>query len=352
MATSGSFTTNYYNQAAYAFSWNRASYSIQNNTTTINWTLTAIDYQSSTHFYYRRKTYVNVAGERRYTQGDGTIKPTNGQTIASGTVTINMNSDGTGSFSADAGGAIYVVDVNCTGSGTWTLDTIPRYTSITSFSVSKVSGSTSSLKFNWATANTIDYLWYSTNGGSTWIGYDVSDGTTGSFNVTGLNANTTYSCKIRVRRKDSQLTTDSSTVSQTTYDIARISSASNFNFSSNATLNITNPAGISQTITMKIGSTTILTRSASTGANTITFTQAELDNIYKKFGSANSVSIVYSITSGQTATVTCTLTGVAKTIHIGVNNASKRGQVWIGVNGVPKRAVVWIGVNGVAKRCI
>jgi len=98
-----------------------------------------------------------------------------------------------------------------------TLDNIPRYTSITSFTVAK--RNETSLTFNWSTADTVDYVYYSTDNGSNWTGYDVTDGTSGSFNVSGLSPNTTYNCKLRVRRKDSQLTTDSSTVSQTTYKV-------------------------------------------------------------------------------------------------------------------------------------
>lgn len=91
----------------------------------------------------------------------------------------------------------------------------PAYTSITSFNVSKINET--SLRFSWGTEHIIDYLWYSTNDGANWTGYDVSDGTSGSFDVGGLSPNTTYNCKIRVRRRDSQLTTDSGRVSQTTY---------------------------------------------------------------------------------------------------------------------------------------
>lgn len=98
-----------------------------------------------------------------------------------------------------------------------TLETIPRQTSISSFTVSK--RNETSLTFNYQTADIIDYVYYSTDNGSTWTGYDVTDGTSGSFVVSGLSPNTTYNCKLRVRRKDSQLTTDSSTVSQTTYKV-------------------------------------------------------------------------------------------------------------------------------------
>ena len=101
-----------------------------------------------------------------------------------------------------------------------TLTQIPRQTSITKFTVSK--RNETSFTINWQTADIIDYVWYSTNNGSSWTGYNVADGTSGSFNISGLSPNTTYNCKLRVRRKDSQLTTDSGTVSQTTYKAPNI----------------------------------------------------------------------------------------------------------------------------------
>lgn len=135
------------------------------------------------------------------------------------TTTIAHNNDGTGSASVSGSvtgpSGTSLEGKTSSGSQIVTLDRIPRYTSISTFSVSK--RNETSFTINWATADTVDYVYYSTNNGSSWTGVDVTDGTSGSFNISGLNPNTTYNCKIRVRRKDSQLTTDSSTVSQTTY---------------------------------------------------------------------------------------------------------------------------------------
>ena len=151
----------------------------------------------------------------------GNIMSYNGSstvTIKSGTQNIPHNDDGTKtitySFSISSISGSYLPG-SASASGNLALTTIPRYTSITSFSISK--RNETSVTFNWGTADTIDYVWYSTDNGSSWTGYNVADGTSGNFNVGSLSANTTYKCKLRVRRKDSQLTTDSSTVSQTTY---------------------------------------------------------------------------------------------------------------------------------------
>lgn len=131
------------------------------------------------------------------------------------------NDDGTGSVyisGSVTGPSGTKLEDNTSADGkTVTLDKIPRKTSITSFTVSK--RNETSFTFAWSTADTVDYVYYSTNNGSSWTGYDVTDGKSGSFTVSGLSANTSYNCKLRVRRKDSQLTTDSSTVSQTTYKV-------------------------------------------------------------------------------------------------------------------------------------
>ena len=143
-----------------------------------------------------------------------------GSASATGTVDVGHLSDGTLNAYAKAvwtksGSVQYVPSSNNVSTDTIAMTTIPRQTSITGFSVSK--RNETSFTFNWSTADTIDYVWYSTNNGGSWTGYDVSDGTSGSFTVSGLSPNTTYNCKLRVRRRDSQMTTDSGTVSQTTY---------------------------------------------------------------------------------------------------------------------------------------
>ena len=150
-----------------------------------------------------------------------------------------------------------------------TLDTIPRYTSITSFTVSK--RNETSFTFNWGTADTIDYVWYSTDNGSNWTGYDVTDGTSGSFTVSGLSPNTNYNCKLRVRRKDSQLTTDSTTVSQTTYKAPTISFSSKTETSITMTWSIdTNADRIQYSTNNGSSWSSAITVSGTNGSQTIT----------------------------------------------------------------------------------
>ena len=235
---------------------------------------------------------------------------------------------------------------------------LPRYLSFTQHYIDSVG--LNNIKVCWATDSVRDWTEYSLNGGN-WIAANdsiASDDKSGYYTISNLNPNTQYTIKTRCKRADSQLWTESGTLTTTTKDIAKISSASNFNLGSSASVTITNPSGATASLNVKIGNTSIKTQTLSTGANTISFNDTQLDNMYKLFGSNNSVTITYVLTTNNnsnytnTKTVTCTLTGNQKTARIGINNIPKRARVYIGVNGQVKPAVVWIGVNGTPKRCI
>lgn len=164
-------------------------------------------------------------------------------TWASGTKEIQHSTDGSKSInfscSYSQGSSSSWTPGNASLNGTLPLTKIARYTSISTFKVDKKDET--SVKVTYGTADTIDYLWYSKDNGSTWTALDVADGTSGSFNISGLSANTAYNFKLRVRRKDSQLTTDSSTVSQTTYDYPYCTSSPNFIIGNKVKLDFYNP---------------------------------------------------------------------------------------------------------------
>lgn len=139
--------------------------------------------------------------------------------------TIRIHVAGNGNFSI--GSFDTYKDVN--------LDTIPRYTSIKTWSVAEV-GKTYA-KINWGTADTVDWVRVYLNDSSQWTDNPGSvNGTSGSFVYTGaassgasipsvstLKPGTTYKLKCWVRRKDSQLPTTSGNISFTTNPVATIS---------------------------------------------------------------------------------------------------------------------------------
>ena len=124
MASSGSFSTSGYSGRYLTFSWSVASQDITNNRTTINWVLKGAG--GSTYDWFMSGNFkVLINGQQVYFSSNR-IQLYNGTTVASGTYTINHNNDGTGSFGAYAEAGIYTYAVNCSGSGSWNLPTIPR----------------------------------------------------------------------------------------------------------------------------------------------------------------------------------------------------------------------------------
>ena len=105
---------------------------------------------------------------------------------------------------------------------------------------------------------------------------------------------------------------------------------------------------------MKIGSNSILTKTVVTGTNSISFSDNELDKIYKLYGNSNSLTVTFIVSGGgytNSKTCTVTLAGNQKTSFLKVNNSIKRAKIFVCVNGQIKRAVAWICQNGKIKRC-
>ena len=130
MASSGSFNTTGYDGRYLTFAWSVKSQSIENNTSTISWTLKGAGTGGSS--WYRSGNFKVVINGTTVYSSATRIQLYNGTLVASGDFTIAHNSDGTKSFSASAEAGIYTVAVNCRGSGNFTLPTINRYAKITS----------------------------------------------------------------------------------------------------------------------------------------------------------------------------------------------------------------------------
>lgn len=124
MASSGSFNTSGYSGRYLTFAWNVASQDVANNRTVINWSLKGAG-GSTTNWFMSGNFKVLINGQQVYFSSDR-IQLYNGTPVAKGTFTINHNNDGTASFGAYAEGAIWAYAVNCSGSGSWSLPTIPR----------------------------------------------------------------------------------------------------------------------------------------------------------------------------------------------------------------------------------
>lgn len=216
------------------------------NKSTVTVTVTASKSSSSTSpTYGNQSTSVTVGSASQSNSGSFNLAPSKTITLFSKTFTVAHNADGTKSvkISVDVGGNAMWAN----GSATVTLDKIPRYATVKQ-SLSAKTETTATIA--WSSDSTVDYIWYSTNNGSSWSGINVADGTSGSYTISGLSANTAYNIKTRVRRKDSQLTTDSSALAVTTYAYPYANSMPNFTIGSKLTIGIYNPLG--RTVTVNI----------------------------------------------------------------------------------------------------
>lgn len=159
---SGSFNTSGWSDDLspdyYVFNWKLVSQSIKDNYSTISWSLKGAGGYNEYYWTNVKEKYVTVNGS---TQSNATIQTTyNGTTPFSGTSKIYHNSDGKKSFSASAGGAFYYYgSYNSTGSGSWTLPTIPRASSVSGGSGNI--GSTSKISISRASSSFTHTLTYS-----------------------------------------------------------------------------------------------------------------------------------------------------------------------------------------------
>lgn len=216
------------------------------NKSTVTVTVTASKSSSSTaDTYGNQSTDVTVGSSSQSNSGSFRLSPSKTVTLFSKSFTVAHNADGTKSvkISVEVGGNV----IYANGSQTVTLDKIPRYATVNQSLVSKTE---TDAVIKWTSDATVDYIWFSTNNGSSWSGINVADGTSGTYTISGLSANTTYQIKTRVRRKDSQLTTDSSALSVTTYAYPYASSMPNFTIGSKLTIGLYNPLG--RTVTVNI----------------------------------------------------------------------------------------------------
>ena len=174
------------------------SQSVANNTTTVKYVLTLVRPSAVTSS--ATKTWSCTINGTKHS-GTGTIGGSGNKILLQGTQTIKHNNDGTKTISFSGSCQLDItwsgVQLGTiTGSGTMTLTTIPRYASVNQ-ALSAKTETTATIK--WTSDSVVDYIWYSVNNGSTWTGINVTDGTSGSYTISGLTADTTYQIKILKR---------------------------------------------------------------------------------------------------------------------------------------------------------
>lgn len=134
MASSGSITTNEKEGRSITLSWTLSSQSIEKNTSTIAWTLKGSGSSGGGSWVMSGAFKAVINGNTVYSS-DTRIQLKKDQVIASGSTTIAHNADGTKSFSLSCQAGVYTYAVSVTASGTHTLNTIPRASSVSATNV-------------------------------------------------------------------------------------------------------------------------------------------------------------------------------------------------------------------------
>ena len=292
MATSGSVYSSYARSTRYRVDWERTDFSISGNWSKIKWTL----YLESGNYWYSNAVvidsiYINgtkVLGSTKWSNYYvGTYE------LTSGTLTIYHNADGTKSFSISINGSFYG-EGSVSGNKSFTLDTIPRYATASQSLASKTE---TSITMNWSSDSTIDYVWYSIDDGKSWTAVGSVNQSSGSYVISGLDPGTTYKVKTSLRRKDSQLSTNSSVSSIETYAWPYCSAAPAFEIGKEANLTIYNPLSRSVSITVKASDGTVILETTTTGTS-VKIPASVADTLYRSIPNAKSgtytVTVVYS----------------------------------------------------------
>lgn len=243
------------------------------------------------------------------------------------TVRVNHNSNGTktgvalsaswrfsGTYSGTSIGTI-------TASTTVDLDSIDRTAPTVSCSVSDITAS--GLKISATSSATADIWQYSTNGGTNYTQFSTTAGTSATKTLTGLSPNTTYSIKVRARKKSNQVYGASSAVSAKTLGGSTIGSVSALTADA-ATVSISinttvYDASYTHKLQIKNGSTvyleiTGLSWAKGTAARTITLTAAQRTTLLTAMASVKSFTGTFALLTysgstqiGTTATKTATV---------------------------------------------
>ena len=178
MALNGSVSTNEIEGRSVTLQWT-ASQSITTNSSVINWQVVATG--SYAYGVAVREITAKINGNQVYHTDNYGSRVSAGTVIASGSVTLSHNSDGTKTFTGYIGAAIYYqYTINTENTSTFTLDTIARASTVSISGSSFYLGDTVNITISSASSSfnhTISYSWGTLKG-------TIASGKTGSTSLT------------------------------------------------------------------------------------------------------------------------------------------------------------------------
>lgn len=161
MASSGSITTNKCEGRSITLSWTLSSQSVVNNTSTIAWTLKG----SGDSGWVTSGAFKAVINGTTVYSSETRINLYADQVIATGSLTIAHNSDGSKSFNLSCEAGVYTYAVSVSASGTHTLNTIPRASSVSASNTDMGAATTVSIsRASSSFTHTLTYSFGNTSG--------------------------------------------------------------------------------------------------------------------------------------------------------------------------------------------
>lgn len=283
----------------YWIDWNESNVSIANNSSIVSATV-YVKCNSHTSYENNKTSTLSINGQTFSNTLNINLAPGTTVALVSGSTTVTHNNDGSKTINISSSSAL----PNGSGwgpksgsaSANVSLTTIQRYLSINNFSLK--SKTVNSLTFSWSSSHPRDFTAYSLNGGNWTPAGDTvaSDNKSGNFTIYNLSPNTTYSIKIRLKRTDNQLWTETNAISITTYDIARLIATPNIDIGNNHTINWNNPSGSTTSLKLcKTDGTQVINYGNVTGTSkSITPTASA---IYALVPDSKNITLRYIITT-------------------------------------------------------
>lgn len=301
------------------------SVDVINNKSTLSWTLESAGGNSS--YYTIGETTVTINGTQVYhktrTDWDARVFPA-AKGSKSGSVVVNHGSDGKKSITVSFLTRVYTWEPAEYG-GSITLTDIDRAAPTVKHSVSNITAS--GFKISATSSNIADVWEYSLDAGSHYTQFSITEGTSARYTVSGLDPNTTYSVKVRARRKYNRVKGASASSAVKTLGASVISSAKDF------AVDVSSPvikftakvfdASYYHKLTVKKGSTTLFTvnlgkLTAGSSERTVSLSAAQRIDILDEMPSAKTLGLTlelvtyssssYSTTIGTKSTKTCSAT--------------------------------------------
>jgi len=294
---------------------NENSTSTSNNTSSLSWSLTIASTSWNWSSWGTKISYsVNIDGQA-FSGYIPTIPKNQDYTIATGSLTVGHNADGTKrigcSFSIDDNANQSYTSGDASGYGEMDLTKIPRYANFTSHYIEGYDET--AVTVYWGADASCDYLQYSLNNGS-WkdaSGYP-------RYTVGGLSPNTSYNIKTRVRRADSQLWTETGNLSFKTYSYPYANSMPNFTIGNTLTIGVYNPLGRTVNVYFVCSNGTELGGDQISGTSISGYTGSYFtDAIYASIPNSQSATYKVKIVYGNNST-----TKTGGTYSINSNNCA------------------------------